>query len=445
MSLIELGASEAGAGIRKGEISSEALVRACLERIEAVETEVEAWSYLDPDYALEQARRADAAHRAGVDLGPLHGLPVGVKDIYDTRDMPTENGTPLHAGRRPNQDATAVALLRQAGAILLGKTVTTELAFYAPGKTRNPHDPTRTPGGSSSGSAAAVAAGMAPLALGTQTNGSVIRPAAFCGVCGYKPTQGMISRSGILAQSRPLDTPGIFARNVTDLALLAEPLTVFDDRDPDMTPRGRPRLVESVAQPPPLEPNFAFVKTPLWDQAEDDTRAAFADLAGFLGPLCDEVPLPEVFEGAVGWHRTLMAADFAKSFAPLYERGRDQLSQVMRDMIEEGQRCLAVDYNRALEWRDVLNAGLEEIFERYDAILTPAAPGEAPEGLDATGSPAFCTLWTYCGTPAVTLPLLQGANGLPMGVQLVGRRGDDARLLRTARWLFEAATAVEED
>ena len=445
MSPIELGAGEAGARIRRGEISAEALVRACLERIEAVDGEVEAWSHLDPDHALEQARRADAAHQAGIDLGPLHGLPVGVKDIYDTSDMPTENGTPLHAGRRPNRDATAVALLRQAGAIVLGKTVTTELAFYAPGKTRNPHDPARTPGGSSSGSAAAVASGMVPLALGSQTNGSVIRPAAFCGVCGYKPTHGTISRNGVLALSRALDTLGVFARSVADLALVAEPLTVFDDRDPDMRPQGHPRLVEGVAQAPPLEPNFAFVKTPAWDRADADTREAFAELVGVLGPRCDEVPLPEVFEGAIGWHRTVMFADFAKSFAALYDRGRDRLSAVMREAIEEGRRCLALDYNRALDWRDVLNNGLNEIFERYDAILTPAAPGEAPLGLEATGSPAFCTLWTFCGTPAVTVPLLRGSNGLPMGVQLVGRRGDDARLLRTARWLTEAVGDAAEE
>ena len=445
MSPIELGAGEAGARIRRGEISAEALVRACLERIEAVDGEVEAWSHLDPDHALEQARRADAAHQAGIDLGPLHGLPVGVKDIYDTSDMPTENGTPLHAGRRPNRDATAVALLRQAGAIVLGKTVTTELAFYAPGKTRNPHDPARTPGGSSSGSAAAVASGMVPLALGSQTNGSVIRPAAFCGVCGYKPTHGTISRNGVLALSRALDTLGVFARSVADLALVAEPLTVFDDRDSDMRPQGRPRLVEGVAQAPPLEPNFAFVKTPAWDRADADTREAFAELVGVLGPRCDEVPLPEVFEGAIGWHRTVMFADFAKSFAALYDRGRDRLSAVMREAIEEGRRCLALDYNRALDWRDVLNNGLNEIFERYDAILTPAAPGEAPLGLEATGSPAFCTLWTFCGTPAVTVPLLRGSNGLPMGVQLVGRRGDDARLLRTARWLTEAVGDAAEE
>ena len=445
MSPIELGAGEAGARIRRGEISAEALVRACLERIEAVDGEVEAWSHLDPDHALEQARRADAAHQAGIDLGPLHGLPVGVQDIYDTSDMPTENGTPLHAGRRPNRDATAVALLRQAGAIVLGKTVTTELAFYAPGKTRNPHDPARTPGGSSSGSAAAVASGMVPLALGSQTNGSVIRPAAFCGVCGYKPTHGTISRNGVLALSRALDTLGVFARSVADLALVAEPLTVFDDRDPDMRPQGRPRLVEGVAQAPPLEPNFAFVKTPAWDRADADTREAFAELVGVLGPRCDEVPLPEVFEGAIGWHRTVMFADFAKSFAALYDRGRDRLSAVMREAIEEGRRCLALDYNRALDWRDVLNNGLNEIFERYDAILTPAAPGEAPLGLEATGSPAFCTLWTFCGTPAVTVPLLRGSNGLPMGVQLVGRRGDDARLLRTARWLTEAVGDAAEE
>lgn len=446
-SLALLGAAEAAKRIAHGDITSEELVRACLARIEDIEETVQAWTYLDPDHALAQARRADEARQAGVGLGPLHGVPVGIKDILDTHDMPTENGTPLQAGRAPKHDATAVALLRQAGAVIMGKTVTTELALYAPGKTRNPHDPERTPGGSSSGSAAAVAAGMIPLAVGSQTNGSMIRPAAFCGAFGYKPTHGLISRTGVLPQSRVFDTLGVYARNVADIALMAEQLMAYDAGDPDMAPRGRPRLVATAAQQPPVTPALAMVKGPAWDRAEADTRAAFAELAEALGETCEEVELPAVFANGITAHRTVYCADIAITLGAFYARGKERLSNGLVDMIEEGQRCLAVDYKLALEWRDVLNAGLDEVFERFDAILTPAAPGQAPRGLEATGDPVFCTLWTLCGTPAISLPLLSGADGMPMGVQLVGPRGDDARLLRTARWLVEkiGATAAPGD
>jgi len=435
MEPFELTAAAAAAALRNGELSAQDLVKSCLERISALEETVGAWTHLDPGYALEQAQRADRLRGEGGALGPLHGLPVGIKDIFDTRDMPTENGTPLNAGRAPGEDATVVALLREAGAVIMGKTVTTELAVYAPGKTRNPHNPAHTPGGSSSGSAAAVAAGMVPLAVGSQTNGSVIRPAAYCGVHGFKPSRGRISRHNVLAQSRPLDTVGLFARSVEDLALIGDCVMAYDDRDPDMRPAARPQLAETACQDPPLDPVFAFVKSPVWDQAEDATREAFAELTGLLGEACDEVALPEVFDGAVAWHRSIMYADLAKSFAGLYARGKDQLSPILRGMIEEGQTVLAMDYNAALDWIAVLNAGLEQVFERYDAILTPATTGEAPAGLEATGSPVFCTLWTLCGLPAVSLPLLEGPSGLPLGVQLVGRRGDDARLLRSARAL----------
>lgn len=435
--LAMLGAADAAARIAGGEITSEELVRACLAQVDQHEDSVQAWAYLDPEYALAQARRADGRGRAGAGLGPLHGVPVGIKDIFDTADMPTENGTELHAGRRPTRDATAVALLRQAGAVIMGKTVTTELAYFAPGKTRNPHNPAHTPGGSSSGSAAAVAAGMVPLAAGTQTAGSVLRPAAFCGVIGYKPSHGLITRHGILPQSRTLDTPGVFARSLPDAALMAETMMVYDSHDPDMRPSGRHRLVDTAAQEPPVEPALAFVKGPVWDKAEADTREAFAELAAALGGACDEVELPEVFARGNPAQRAINSVEMALSYAAFYERGRDKLSPVLIQMIEEGQRCLALDYKRALEWREVLNGGLDRVFDRFDAIVTPAAPGPAPKGLETTGDPAFCALWTLCGTPAVSLPLLTASNGLPMGVQLVGRRGDDARLLRTARWLSE--------
>ena len=433
--LCQLTAVQAAEAIRGGEITSEELVQACLERIAEVEDTVQAWAYFDPDAALEQARACHRIHQQGRSLGALHGVPVGVKDIFDTKDMPTEDGTVLHAGRRPVSDAGVVSQLRAAGAIIMGKTVTTELAVYTPGKTTNPHDLERTPGGSSSGSAAAVAAFMVPLAIGSQTNGSVIRPASYCGVVGFKPTHGLISRHGVLRLSRPLDHVGVFARSVEDAALLAEPLMIFDERDPDMTPRGQAGLLTTALAKPPLTPRLAFVKSPQWEEAEDDTKLAFDELVGALGDNIEEVALSEPFNDAVAMHRTLMYADLAKSFAGDYERGADRLSANLRAMIEEGQTYLAVDYNRSVERREGLNGLLKDVFEEFDAIVTPAAAGEAPVGLGSTGDPIFSTIWTLCGTPAISLPMLQGASGMPIGVQLVGSRGDDARLLRTARWV----------
>jgi Asp-tRNA(Asn)/Glu-tRNA(Gln) amidotransferase A subunit family amidase len=314
------GASDALQAIRRRDVTAQQLVQACLDRIRAVEPRVEAWTYLDPERALAQARDRDRTLAERTLLGPLHGLPVGVKDIFDTADMPTENGTVLHAGRRPTEDAMAVTLLRAAGAILLGKTVTTELAVYAPGKTRNPHNPEHTPGGSSSGSAAAVAAEMVPLAIGSQTNGSVIRPAAYCGVVGYKPTFGLISRHGALRQSRHLDHVGVFARSVEDAALLAHPLMVFDERDPGMRLQMPLRFLEEAHQNPPSRPRLAFVTSPFWDEADAQARARHADFASRVG-CADQVELPAPFAEAAAIHRTIMEADFAVSFAAEYARG----------------------------------------------------------------------------------------------------------------------------
>lgn len=428
-------AVEAAQAIREGQITCEGLTSACLERIGALEERIGAWAHLDPDHALSQARDADLARREGRALGPLHGVPVGIKDIFDTKDLPTEDGTVLHAGRRPLEDAAAVSRLREAGAIILGKTVTTELAVFSPGKTRNPHDPDRTPGGSSSGSAAAVAAFMVPLAIGTQSNGSVIRPASYCGVYGYKPSHGLISRHLVLQQSRPLDQIGVFARTVEDAALIAEQMMGFDDRDPDTRPQARPTLFETAMSEPPVAPRLAFARTPVWDQADDDTKSGFEELVADLGESAGEAELPEAFREAVAFHRSIMEADLALSYEVEYARGKDALSPILREMIERGQRVPAMEYNRALAQVPVLRRELEKVFEWHDAIITPATTGEAPVGLESTGSPIFCTLWTLCGMPAITLPLMQGSHGMPMGVQMVGAKGDDARLLRTARWL----------
>ncbi len=439
--LVTLTAVQAAELIRTHKVSALELTRACLEQIEAREPAVQAFAFLDPEHALGQAKAQDEMRRHGRPLGPLHGLPIGVKDIIDTDDMPTENGTVLHAGRQPRADATVVSRLRAAGAVVLGKTVTTELAVYGPNQTRNPHNLEHTPGGSSSGSAAAVASRMVPLAIGTQTNGSVVRPAAYCGVYGFKPSHGLISRAGILRQSPPLDTVGVMANSLPDLALLAEVLMGYDPKDPALRPVARPHLLEVALQPPPVVPDLGFVRGPAWDQAEDETKAAFEEVVAALGERITAVDLPAGFEQAISLHGTIMEADLARSFAADYQRGRDRLTTRLCEMIERGQQCLAVDYNRAVDAIPWLAHTLEPLFERYDALLTPATTGPAPHGLGATGSPVFCTIWTLCGMPAVSLPLLEAGNGLPLGVQLVGQKGDDARLLRTARWLVETLRA----
>ena len=430
-----LSATDAARAVRDGAISAEQLVEACLARIREADGAVQAWAHLDPEHALAQARARDLDRREGRPSGPLHGVPVGVKDIIDTLDYPTEDGTVLHAGRTPAHDATVVAMLRAAGAVILGKTVTTECAYFSPGKTRNPHNPDHTPGGSSSGSAAAVAAGMVPLALGSQTNGSTIRPASFCGVYGFKPTHGLVPRGGMLQLSRALDHVGLFARSIDDLALLGEQLAGYDPRDPDTRPRARPPLVAVAGEEPPLPPLLAFIKTPAWERAAEDTREGFAELVGALGDRVVEVELPESARQAWDWQRTIMEAEMAMNLAAEWERGQDKLSPQLRALLERGREVRALDYQQALARVPQLNEGFAEIFERCDAILTPAAAGSAPRGLESTGDPAFCTLWTLTGMPAVSLPLLEGANGLPIGVQLVGPREGDARLLRTARWL----------
>jgi Asp-tRNA(Asn)/Glu-tRNA(Gln) amidotransferase A subunit family amidase len=316
----------------------------------------------------------------------------------------------------------------------MGKTVTAEYAYFHPGKTRNPHDPARTPGGSSSGSAAAVAAAMVPGAIGTQTNGSVIRPAAFCGVVGFKPTHGLIPRTGALLLSRTLDHVGVLTRTVEDAALLAETMVGFDEEDPDTRPVARPPLAAVAASEPPLPPRFAFVRSPAWEHADKTTQEAFAELVDAAGDV-SEVELGESFNRAIEMHRTVMEVEMAHNLHRDYEKGRDQLSASLRQIIERGRKRLATEYTGAVAAIQPLNQALDFVFDEYDAILTPAAPGEAPRGLESTGDPVFSTIWTYLGTPALTLPLLRSEAGLPLGVQLVGRRGNDARLLRTARWL----------
>jgi Asp-tRNA(Asn)/Glu-tRNA(Gln) amidotransferase A subunit family amidase len=414
----QLSAGAAIARLQAGELTAEALMRACLERA-AERRDVKAWIWLDPEHALAQARAADRAGRPG----PLAGLPIGVKDIIDTADMPTGHGSPIYEGNRPFADAACVALLRMAGGTVMGKTVTTEFANRFPGATVNPHNPAHTPGGSSSGSAAAVADFQVPAALGTQTGGSTIRPAAFCGVVGYKPSFGEFTRSGIKLQCHNLDTLGVICREVADLpplraALLAAPLRPLD------TAAAAPRI--------------GICRTPAWDEAEPAMQALIERTAARLaaaGAKVSEVSFAPQFADILQHHRRIFSFEAARNYAFEYEQHHDQVSQVLREtLLAPGRELPLALYVEALETAEAFRAHLDDIFSGVDVLLTPSAPGEAPEGLATTGGPNFNSIWTLAWTPCVTLPAGTGPKGLPLGIQLVGRRFADEALLDAAAW-----------
>ncbi len=433
-------ATEAAALLASGALTAERLAAACLMRIASRDSEVLAWAHLDPERVMAEARASDAARARGAAMGPLAGIPVGVKDIIDTVDYPTENGTPIFAGRRPAADASVVRQLKTAGAILLGKTVTTELAFFGPGKTKNPKNPAHTPGGSSSGSAAAVADFQVPLALGTQTAGSIIRPASYCGVIGFKPTFGAVSRSGVLAQSAPLDTIGGYARSVDDIALMIDAISEFDASDGDMKRGTAVSLMPGMATALARAPRFAFVKSPAWPNAEASAQRAIEDFAGSFGARAEivELLLPTDFDGSLRLQQIVQFSDIARNYGPIADANPDRVSAKLKEVIAEGRTFSAADYAAARADADPLYEALLPLLAGYDAILTPAAPGIALKGLGATGSPMFNALWTYLGMPCISLPLLE-LDGMPLGVQLAGARHRDGDLLRVAKWMMRAA------
>ena len=434
MTSVKISAVEMVKAIKKGEISSEDIVKSYIEQIKKKEKDVEAFQFFDEELALNQAKKMDALHQAG-QHGDLHGIPVGVKDIFDTIDMPTEDGTEIHKKNPSLNDCTVVSKLKQSGAIIMGKTVTTELAYYSPGKTKNPHDLSRTPGGSSSGSAAAVASHMVPLAIGSQTNGSVIRPASYCGVVGYKPTKGLISRHLVMQISRTLDHVGVFANSIEDAALISEQLVGHDKQDPDTSLNPKPKLLNASRQKPPMEPLFAYIKLPFMDKLDQDATEAFGEIKDELKGKIDEIELPKGFGKIPEWHKIIMESDMASSFSEEYKKSKNKLSDKILEAIERGMKYTSIEYNNALSQIDVANAYFKQFFHDYDAIITPAANGEAPKDLKSTGDPIFSTVWTYCGMPTISLPLLQGKNKLPIGVQLVSSLYDDERLFRNASWL----------
>ena len=436
-----LTATDAAAALASGSLTSEQLIRSCLDRIAARDSDVQAFAHFDAERVLADAKASDAARARGDAIGPLAGIPVAIKDIIDTADYPTENGTPVFAGRQPEQDASVVAQLKAAGAIIFGKTVTTELAFFGPGKTKNPHDPSRTPGGSSSGSAAAVADFQVPLALGTQTAGSVIRPASYCGVIGFKPTFGAVSRVGVLAQSEPLDTIGGYARSVDDVALMMHAISGFDPADADMTKDSR--FTNQPLSSPSRPPRIAFVKSPAWPNADAAAKLAIEAFAGSFGDRAEivEVPLPADFDGSLRLQQIVQFSDIARNYGPIADANPNLVSAKLKEIIAEGRTFSKSDYTAARADRDPLYECLLPTLNAYDAILTPAAPGVALEGLGATGSPMFNALWTYLGMPCISLPLLN-LDGLPLGVQLTAARHRDRDLLVIAKWMLQAAPSA---
>lgn len=401
----------------------------------AADERIHAFACLDDRVIRLQAGHLKAQRSRGEPLAPLYGVPVAVKDIIDTVDFPTAYGTPIHEGRYAVADATVVRRLREAGAVIYGKTVTTEFAAFHPGPTRNPHDLDRTPGGSSSGSAAAVAAGIVPVALGSQTNGSIIRPASYCGVYGYKPSRGMLPRTGVFEQSPSLDQLGLFARSIDDLALVAE-IMAGDDGQDDATRCIAPKQLHALCcAEPALPPRFCFVRTPWWGQLDEDARLACEEFLELMQGVVVAAELPPIVEQAVRWHRHLHDAELSFALQPEFRKHPDQLSPALRQRVEQGMAVPVIEYLAARDRIPHVSCAFDEYFEHYDAILSPAALGAAPKGLESTGDPIMQTVWSLGGLPSLNLPLLNLADGLPLGIQAVGSLHNDARLLRACRWL----------
>ncbi|MDM7948778.1 amidase [Hydrogenophaga sp.] len=396
---------------------------------------VKAFAHRDDRVVALQADHLQRARTAGHLPGPLYGVPVGIKDIIDTTDFPTEYGSPIHAGRYSVGDATVVSRLRAAGAVIFGKTVTTEFATSQPGATRNPHNVEHTPGGSSSGSAAAVAAGMVPVALGTQTNGSVIRPASFCGVYAFKPSRGLLPRTGVLDQSPSLDEIGVFARNLEDIAKVTEIMSGDDGQDP-ASARQSPRLLYDVAiSEPPLKPKFCFVRTPWWDDVEPEAREAYEAFVEHLGDCVEYAQLPDIVKKTALWLTTVNEVELGVCLQQEWNHNRELLSETLRARVEKSMAISGTEYLIAKGRMIHVMSAFDEYFASFDAILCPAALGTAPHGLASTGNPIMQTAWSFAGLPSVNLPLLSLSNGLPLGVQAVGSYRNDGRLLRSSRWL----------
>lgn len=422
--LHQLNAWEAAGLLKRREVTAFDLLRSCLDRIAEREAEVQAFVQLDADGALAAARQLDA----GPVRGLLHGLPFGVKDLLDTADLATAYGSPIYTGHRPRADAAAVSLCREAGAVVVGKTVTTELANMYAGRTRNPHNLAHTPGGSSSGSAAAVADAMLPLALGTQTAGSVIRPAAFCGVVGFKPTHNRVPKAGVKALSETLDSVGAFGRSVRDVALLGAVLM----GDPSMAD---PRLFEQQTAP-----RIGFCQTPQWELADADTRQAWTQAESQLAGFASAVAWPRELGNLLQVQEEIQNFETSRSLS--FERLTHwhQLSAPLQSRITEGLAVSGPRYAQHLLTAAAARRHVEKLFQSNDVLLAPSSVGEAPLGLDFTGDPVFCRVWTLLGLPCIHLPFFKGRHNLPVGLQLIAPYGHDRQLLAAAEWVHAHLT-----
>jgi Asp-tRNA(Asn)/Glu-tRNA(Gln) amidotransferase A subunit family amidase len=435
MDLYSLGLNDTLRAYREGRATVQDYVASCSERISALEPRIQAWEWFDPSRAM-----AEAEERAGGILGdlPLFGIPVGVKDIIATRGIPTRYGSRIFANNVPTHSAWIVRRLEALGGLVMGKTVTTEFAYRQPGKTRNPWNTAHTPGGSSSGSAAAVAAGFVPIAIGTQTLGSVIRPAAYCAVVGYKPSFGAISRTGIHPFSATLDTVGVFARSVADAAWFGACLMGPDPRDEATLTKGPEKILMVPLEPLAAPPRLAAVRTPKWPLATDAQKNNFEEALTKLrdaGANVREVNLPRVFEDAWENVMVILSREAVKSFASIESRHRIRLSPHLIELLDRGHGVTPERYAKARAKRDEYRQWLDHAFEKIDAIATVPATGEAPEGLGNTGDASFCSLWTQAGLPAVTIPSGLGPRGLPLGFQVVGRYREDEHALKVASWV----------
>ena len=421
--------------IKDAQISSVELCQIYIDRINKFEKDIKAWAHFDKKLLLEKAAEADEHRRLGKPLGPLHGIPVAVKDIVGTLDMPTECGTVIRKGKSYSQNAEIIELLISAGAIVMGKTATAELAYLGPAKTTNPHDYSRTPGGSSSGSAASVASFMAPLSVGSQTGGSIIRPASYCGVVGYKPTYGLISRNGVLKTSEKLDHVGVFGRSVEDVALLAKTLIKKDKFDTASVHYSAENMLNETKKGPLFEPKFIFYKTDYWKLVEKKSRESFEYFIKSFKKNIEVFDTPSYFKDIHKYHQIIYDTDLANNFSLYFKKYKKKLSKIMQDAIIRGNKHSAKDYAEAVDFMKRSYESYEEVFEDYHGVLSPSSPGVAPKSLKTTGTAEFNKVWSYLGTPCISLPLLQGENDLPLGVQLVGAKYDDQRFLGVANWL----------
>jgi len=422
--------------VRSGQYTAEDFAKRFIELAQKVDDQVHAFVYLDEKAVIQQARILDEGRAQGGELGSLAGVPIALKDAVDTFDMPSEFGSASLAGRQPRWDAKIAKLLRAQGAVIFGKTALPAFCLGTPAKTRNPHNLEHTPGGSSSGSAAAVAAGMVPVAIGTQTVGSVIRPASYCGIIGFKPTRGLISRDGLQPLCETIDQVGVFGRTIADVALVAQTLIAADEND--LTTQGvLPRNLVNVAlSEPPFKPKFVFVKTPFWNKMDPEARDAFDALIEEMGAETPVVELPTVANQAIDNLITVVESEFATAMSDHMKHTGEKVDSRTKDVVARGREIKAVDYLKAKRAIEPIAAGFDEFFDRFDAIITPSTLGAAPKGLDNTGDPIMNALWSYTGMPAISLPLLKSESGMPIGVQLIGQRHDDARLLRTSNWLL---------